>query len=145
MSKLKAFCISLALLLCVTACSSLEGLDDNPLLVRLAVSQAVLRYVEAGDTAEAVQARKAGVLSVMSKTLAYIDDEKARVDSVMDVLLSLIDFSELSIADQMLVVEAIGLVQYQLDSRIAGGELPHDSLLLLRSVVQTAIDSARYL
>lgn len=142
--KIKNYILGFLLVSLVAGCAVLDNIDNNPLVARLAVSQAVLRYIDAGDTPVVIQERRDNVLAVMEKTLAYIDNEQARAESVMTVLLSMIDFSELSIADRALAVEAIGLVQYQLDVRIAGGELPSDSLLMLRGLVLTAIDAARF-
>lgn len=128
-----------------TGCSTIERIGDNPVVVRIAVSQAVLRYIDAGDTPEAVQDRRADVLSVMTQTLDFIDSgAQAPVDSVLQVFVSLVDWDRLSLADQYLAHETLVLVQEALHRRIERGELEADSLLVLRSVVQTAIDAARY-
>lgn len=150
MRGMRAFCIGFLSVVLFAAvaqgCSTFERLGDSPVVVRLAVSQAVLRYIESGDTAVDAEERRAEVLAVMSNTLGYIDvGASATVDNVVEVFVSQINLNSMTVADQLLARETILLVRNNLHRRVLDGELPADTVLALRSIVQTAIDTAHYL
>lgn len=150
MSGIKAFFGGLLLIAALAAamqgCSTIARLKDNPFVVRIAVSQAVLRYIESGNTQDQIAVRKQHVLSVMSHTLTYIDaGASASVDDIFYVFRDQLDLESMSLADQLLARETILLVQNNLQRRVESGELPADTVLVLRSIVLTAIDTANYL
>lgn len=150
MRGVRAFFISVFVVIilawAMSGCSAVEGLANHPVVVRVAVTQAVLRYIDQGDSAEEMMERKAGVLSSLSQTLAYIDsDVNATVDTIVDVFVSQVNFSAMPLADQLLARETIALVQASLRRRIGAGELPENTVLVLRDIVTTAIDAANYL
>jgi hypothetical protein len=127
-----------------TGCAVIERAGDNPLVVNIAVSQAVLRYIEAGGPGE-VYDRRDQVLSVMNQTLAYIDSgAQAQVDSVFEVFIRLVDWDSLSLADQYLAQQTLHLVSGSIQARVERGEIDGDAQVVLRSIVTTAISAARY-
>ncbi len=126
-------------------CGLVDSLDGNPALVRIAATQAVVRYVERGGEHEAAK-RQQEVLAVLTATLYFIDgDTRANARTVVQVFSDQVDWDSLSKADQLLAVEVLLLVQDALERRIAAGELSGQTVLYLRGIVVWAIDAARYL
>lgn len=131
---------------CLPGCAVLERLDDNPVLVRIAVTQGVLRYIESGDGEAEIAERKQDVVAVMTQTLSLIDSgENIGVATVFDYFIDAIDLDGMTAADRHLAMETLSFVQLALNDRIRSGELPGETMLALRGVVQSAIDAARYL
>lgn len=150
MRGLKAFLIGVLVVLIfslvMSGCSTLERASQNPLLVRIAVDQAVRGYVLAGVEAEEVYTRKQNLIGAMTGTLAFIDSSaNANVGDVLVALVAAMDWEQLTITDQLIVIETVSFVQSALNARVRAGELESDAILLLRDIVQGAIDSARYL
>lgn len=149
LARCAVIAIAVCLLLSVVSCGVIERvgewIDENPLVAQLAVSQAVARYIEGGDSDADINKRRDDVVYVMSRTLEFIDTStEVRADQIFDVFMGQVDWGSLTVADRLLAVEAIRLVQDSIERRVLAGELNEDTVLVLRGIVQTAIDTARY-
>lgn len=150
MRGIRVFFISMFVVLIfallLPGCSTLERIGDNPVFVRIAVSQAAMRYIEAGDTAAEVRERKANFISVMEYMLTLTDPTAdATVDTIFRAFLQRVDWGSMTIADRALAMETVRLVQSLLSERVLAGELESDTVVMLRSIVQDAIEAANYL
>ncbi len=127
-------------------CTAFDDRESNAVVVHIAVNQAVVRYVDGNGDFAGREARRVELLSVLSVTRDYIEgNAQTSVDALLDVFAAQIEWERLSVADQMLAVSVIELVKVELLKLVGGGELPANTVLYLRDVIDTAIDAARYL
>lgn len=138
--------VSFGLLCGLGGCAGVSDLELNPTVVRIATGQAVLRYVEAGETPFEREVRKAAMEDVFNKTLAVIDgNKKILPGDVVRAFTDAIDWGQLSLADRALAIEGIALIDSSLNRRLATGELPEHSVLYLRGIVASALDYLQYM
>jgi hypothetical protein len=145
---LKAFVLIVAIATAAfsTGCSVLDRIDTNPVIVRIAVTQGVLRYIEAGEDRADIATRKNNLVSVLTNTLTMIDSgEHVGVAVVFEHFVESIRLHDMSVSDRLLAIEVLRMVQHSLNERIGRGELPEATMLVLRDIVKTAIDAANYL
>lgn len=150
MRGFRAFFISMFVVMIFAAllpgCSTLERIGENQVFVRMAVTQATMRYIEAGDSAAEVADRKQEFISVMEYMLTLTDPTAdATVDTIFRAFLQRVDWGSMTIADRALAIETVRLVQSLLSERVLKGELESDTVVVLRSIVQDAINAANYL
>jgi hypothetical protein len=132
---------------CISACGAIERvgqwLDDNPVIAQVAVTQAVARFIEAGDSVERIAERKADAIAVLTKTLSYLDgNPRSRVDAIFAVLNAHIDWDAMSPPDRLLLVEVIRFVQTDLERKQESNQLSEDAALAIRALLQTALRAA---
>ena len=134
-----------ALCAATAGCSAVERVgdwfSDNPVAANLIVRQAVARYIGGADSAADVEKRRADVADVLGKTLTFLDgNPRARVDAIVLVLHSYVNWDSLTPADRLLLLDVIQFVQLSLSERES--ELPENASLALRSLLLTAVETA---
>ena len=122
-------------------CSFLQSvgdkIDENQVLVSLATSQVVSRYIEAAGNIDAQKSRAKDVQRRINKVLAYVDGEpQTTVDQLLSVIDSVIEWEKLSISDRILVIEIVRLVKSELIRM--ENDSPVD-LVALRPLLETAV------
>jgi len=122
-------------------CSFLQSvgdkIDENQVLVSLATSQVVSRYIEAAGNIDAQKSRAKDVQRRINKVLAYVDGEpQTTVDQLLSVIDSVIEWEKLSISDRILVIEIVRLVKSELIR--TENDSPVD-LVALRPLLETAV------
>lgn len=130
--------LAVAILVCVSGCASVND-DRNELLVQLAVSQGVARYIDAGVTDAEDELRRERVIEVLSVVRQFVvSDESFDPDTWSDEFVRLIDFDSLSAPDQMLVMQLLTLVRQEIDARVGDS----DVRIFLSGIVDVAIEAA---
>ena len=132
---------------CISACGAIERvgqwLDENPVVAQVAVTQAVARFIAAGESVDDVAERKAGAVAVLAKTLSYLDgNPRSRVDAIFNVLNAHIDWDGLSPPDRLLLIEVIRFVQTDLERKQESNQLSDDAALAIRALLETALRAA---
>lgn len=135
--------VTLALLLLVSGCATL---NTNPLLVDMAVRQAVLRYIDAGDSEADKHKRAAAVVAVVQKADSFLEGEpQADVSTLLLVVDHAINWDALSPADRMLLSDVMTLVKHALQEKQSEGILDGAALVGLRALFETAATTAALL
>lgn len=130
----------------MVGCSTFEKIGDfvseNQLLTSIAVRQAVSRYISAGDTIEKEDARALAVETRLERIIKYLDgNPKATADQIIEVAESSIDWEQLEISDQLLVMDLLSMLKKELESKDL--DVNPESLIAIRSLFETAISAAR--
>lgn len=141
---LVAVCVgSLLTLLVVSMVGCSASNQRNDLLVDIAVSQGVVRFVEAGATAAEDAKRREDLIAALSVARQFVHtDQPVSADHWADQFILLMDWDALSVSDQMLLAQVLELVRVELERRTAGSD---DVKIYLRRVVDVAINTAAHL
>ena len=145
---MKALIFSALLCFAVSGCSVFDKIgvyiDENPVLVNIATSQVVTRYIEEGDTIEAKRHRAEGVQRRVSKVLAFIDgNPKTTVDGLLLVIDKSIDWSGLSYPDKVLVSDIVSLIEAELRKyETSGQDFNTKTTFALKAIFTVAIRAA---
>lgn len=139
--------IACVLALSVAGCGAIERMgqwiDENPVVAQMAVTQAVVRFIAAGETSQKIESRKAATVDVLNKTLSFLEgNPRARVDTIFNVLNAHIDWDSLSPPDRLLLLEVIRFVQSDLERKQDNNQLSHDTVLAIRALLNTAVRAA---
>lgn len=132
---------SLLGLFLVTAhgCGSVSSVARNDLLVRVAVSQAVMRHVAAGESPAADAQRREDLILALGVARQFVhSDEPFDSATWVDGFIELMDWDSLSVADQILIAQVLELVRQEIDARFDGAE----ARIYLGYVIDTAINAA---
>jgi hypothetical protein len=109
------------------------------LLVRVAVSQAIVRYVDAGESAAADIQRREDLILALGVARQFVQsDEPFDAATWVDGFIDLMDWGSLSLADQILITQVLELVKQEIDARFDGAE----ARIYLGYVIDTAITAA---
>ncbi len=125
----------------IPGCSFLQNVGDkineNQVLVSLATSQVVSRYIEAAGDISAQKSRAEDVQRRINKVLAYVDGNPATsVDALLIVIDQSISWEALSISDRVLVLEIVRLVKSELVRTQKNSSV---DTVLIRDLLQTAV------
>jgi len=128
----------------IPGCSFLQSvgdqIDENRVLVSLATSQVVSRYIEAAGNVDAQKSRASDVQRRINKVLAYVDGKpRATTDRLLSVIDSVIDWDKLSISDRILVLEIVRLVK----SELISAQNNEVEIVAIRDLLKTAISIAK--
>lgn len=120
---------SLMIVLCATSLAGLFVLTapgcestktHNDVLVDIAVTQGVVRYVEAGATAVEDAERRERLIAALSVARQFIgSDSPALGNDWADQFVKLMDWDAISVPDQVLISQVLTLVQQEIESRTA--------------------------
>jgi hypothetical protein len=120
-------------------CGSVSSVARNDLLVRVAVSQAVVRYVDAGESPAADIQRREDLILALGVARQFVQsDEPFDAATWVDGFIDLMDWGSLSLADQILITQVLELVKQEIDARFVGAE----ARIYLGYVIDTAINAA---
>lgn len=121
-----------------TGCASTGNTDQMKLIERAAVSYAVIKVIDKHPE----KAAKVLAISHAVRQVAGTDGFNT-VDLLMAFVRSKADFSKLDPADQMLAGVLLDAVQAELKSRVGGGVLTSDKLLIVGEVAGWIEDAAK--
>jgi len=103
-------------LVVVPGCESTTARND--LLVDVAVSQGVIRYVEAGATAVEDADRRERLIAALGVARGFVSaDAPALGDDWADQFVKLMDWDALSVPDQVLLTQVLTLVRQEIELR----------------------------
>ena len=122
-----------------------DYIDDNPVMVNIATSQVVSRYIEkAGSTVEAKQARAADFQLRVENVLLFVDSNPdITVDGLLATIDSSIDWKQLSVPDRILVSDIVALIEIELRQyELQGPTFNNETKFTLRALLNVAIRSA---
>ena len=147
---MKRIYLLLALLVSLAGCSILNDVgqyaSDNPLIVNAAVRQAVFRYIDAGNSEAAKNARARGVIEVVQEVDTFLEgNPTASVSTLLAVAQEHIPWGNLEIADRLLVEDILAMVRLSLEQKQSEGLLDPDAVVGLRAILQTAVSTAALL
>ena len=112
-------------------------IDENQVLLSLATSQGVSRYIEAAGNVSAQERRAEDLQYRVNEVLVYVNgNPTTTVDQLLVVIDSVIDWEELSISDRILVVEIVRFVQSEL---IRTQNHEQVETVAIRELLETAI------
>lgn len=135
-----ALCASSLVVLCLLVSVGCQHSSPrNDLLVDIAVSQGVIRFIEAGATSAEDAERRDDLIAALSVARQFVDGDTP-VSSInwTDEFIQLMDWESLSVNDQILLAQLLELVRSELDMRTSDAELE----LYLGRVIDVAIHSA---
>lgn len=131
---------SLAGLFVLTAPGCESTKTRNDVLVDIAVSQGVIRYVEAGATAVEDADRRERLITALSVARQFVGaDSPALGSNWADEFVKLMDWDALSVPDQILISQVLTLVQQEIESRTANEV---DVKVSLARLIDVAINTA---
>ena len=130
---------SLVVLFLLVSVGCQHSSPRNDLLVDIAVSQGVIRFIEAGATPAEDAERRDDLIAALSVARQFVDGDTP-VSSInwTDEFIQLMDWESLSVNDQILLAQLLELVRSELDMRTSDAELE----LYLGRVIDVAIHSA---
>ncbi len=139
-----AICASSVAVLCLLVAVGCQHSNPrNDLLVDIAVSQGVIRFVEAGATPADDAKRREDLISALSVARQFVGSD-APVSSVnwADEFVRLMDWDSLAVPDQILLAQVLALVRSELELRTTDDA---ELKVYLGRVIDVAIDTAGHL
>lgn len=136
-----AVCVSSVAVLCLLVAVGCQHSNPrNDLLVDIAVSQGVIRFVEAGATPADDAKRREDLIAALSVARQFVSRDEA-VSSVnwADEFVRLMDWDSLAVPDQTLLAQVLELVRSELELRTADGA---ELKVYLGRVIDVAIHAA---
>lgn len=125
-------------LLTSPGCESPQARND--VLIDIAVSQGVIRYVDAGATDAEDAERRERLIAALSVARQFVSADAAPVgNDWADQFVKLMDWDALSVPDQILLSQVLTLVQQEIELRTAN-EL--EVKVSLSRLINVAIDTA---
>lgn len=121
----------------------LAGCSSQSPVTRLAEQYAVQRGVS--EYINGSEAKAQRVADVTAKMLERLEGDlsSASVNAIASALKASISWQSLDPIDADLVMALIAEIELEIDKRIAGGELPPDALVAIRTVLMWAQSAAR--
>lgn len=142
----------MAVFLCLSVlfggCSTIETLGDyvseNPVFASVASRQAVAAYIAAGETEEKQRINAKRVNATTAKALVFLEgNPEATVDDLLTLVFREIDWSGLTIQEQFLVKDIMGLVEQELRKyEVQNGVISETTTFLVRGLLETAQSAA---
>jgi hypothetical protein len=121
-------------------CTLVDNNGHADFAVQVAVTQGVVRFVEAGESPVARAYRKESLISALSIARVYVDSgEPLDVLNWSDEFIRLMDWDAVSVADQLLLMQLIGFVRIELDARVGDSA----TRIYLGRVIDLAINVAK--
>jgi hypothetical protein len=141
--------LSILFLIMFTASCSLissvnDYVDENHVIVNIATSQVVSRFIDAGATDEDKQKRAIDFSDRANRVLEFIDGNPlTTVDGLLIIIDSAVDWEKLSYPDKILIGNIILLIEVEL-RKVEGQELGFnvDTTFAIRSLFNVAIKTA---
>ena len=128
---------TLILIFLLTGCAGLsKALNDNELLVYLAVKNSTLQYIEkSADKDNAAEAQR--IINAVAKAEAYIGDTAdPSLDAVLEIIKAHTNYAKLSIADKSLIDDIITISKKTLENeKIKAPDLNTDSVKAIKSIL----------
>lgn len=145
MKSLKSLMIALCAaslmgLFVITAPGCQSTSARNDLLIDIAVSQGVIRYIEAGSTPMENAARRERLIAALGVARQFVSSDTSPVGSDWaNQFVMLMDWDALSVSDQVLISQVITLVQQEIELRTANeAELKVSLSRLIDVAINTA-------
>ncbi len=139
MKKLNACFIFLIALF--SGCAQLENFaDKNPVVVNIIVQESIVHYIDKGQTLELKKIRASQAKNVLSKVKFVVDSGK--VTTVSEILIfanSQIDWTNLSVADQLLVRDIFLLINAKFASE--SDLVDPNTIIKVNGIINTAISA----
>lgn len=136
-----AICASSVAVLCLLVAVGCQHSNPrNDVLVDIAVSQGVIRFVEAGATPADDAKRREDLIAALSVARQFVSRDKA-VSSVnwAEEFVRLMNWDSLSVPDQILLAQVLELVRSELELRTADDA---ELKVYLGRVIDVAIHTA---
>ena len=127
-------------LLLLNACAAIEHFTDyakeNDVVIKIAISQGILRYIDAGDDK---QWRAQSVINKLNEAEAVLaDDATTTVSVLFSTLNNKINWKDMSKADEVLVKEILVYVQTEVKEKLKTDELSPEAVVTLKGILGTA-------
>lgn len=128
----------------LASCALIEKVGENPIVADLAIRQAVLIYIDRGETDSEKYERAKDVASVAKKTLSQLEGSPSTtVAGIIEIVDESITWDKLSVKDRALAQDIMFLIQRRLENK--ADELPSDTLLVVRGILRTTLATAKVL
>lgn len=130
--------------LILSSCAGLSDFtNDNPVLVSIAVREAVVKYIDVGSTAEEKKARAVGAQKVLEKVRGVVGvDGKTSVALIIDYANKVINWDSLNSADKIAVQDILMLVDVSLRQKSV--EIDPNTLVAVSGIMDAAISATKY-
>lgn len=137
-----AFCLFF-----ITGCSTVSSLvsytQSNPLIVDLATRQAVIRFIDGGDTPEDKTKRATEVIARIERVEYFVEgNPTASADTLLTVIRSNVDWESMRLADRLLVADIFTIIESNLKKSERDGYLDEDAVIRIRVLLRTLTETA---
>lgn len=128
---------------CTTMSRLYSYTQENPVIVDLAVRQAVFRYIDAGATVQAKQDRAARVNEVVEQIEHFLEgNPTASAQTLWLIVKSNINMNTLTPADKLLVEDILTLVELNIERSSQEVILDEPVIIQVRVLLRTLIKTA---
>lgn len=127
-------------------CGCASILNDNSVMVDIAVRQAVFHYIDAAESEAGKDKRAAQVVQAVRNVDKYLEgNPTASPDVILVVIESQVRWDKLSLTDAAILRDVMMLVRHNLQNRQSEGLLDVDAVIAIRSILNAAATAASLL
>ena len=128
---------------CTTMSRLYSYTQDNPVIVDLAVRQAVFRYIDAGSSIQDKQDRAGRVKDVVEQVEYFLEgNPTASTHTLWLIVKSNINMDNLEAADRLLVEDIVTLVELNIERSSEETILDEPVIIQVRVLLRTLIKTA---